>query len=62
MGIVAWIFGALGGLSVVAGVVNAFGYMPPLGAEFTTMFWLTLSAILLLAAIALAVGRAGSYE
>lgn len=62
MGIVAWIFGALGGLSAVAGIVNAFGFMPPLGADFTTMFWLALSAVLLLAAIAFAVGRAGSYE
>ncbi len=62
MGISAWIFGALGGLSAVAGIINAFGYMPTLGTEFTTMFWLALSAVLLLAAIAFAVGRAGTYE
>ncbi len=61
MAILAWILGILGGLLAVAGVVSAAGFMPLLGAEFTTMFWLVLSAILLLGCIAAAVSRT-TYE
>lgn len=61
MGILAWIFGILGGLCAVMGIVTAAAVVPPLGAEFTSMFWLVVAAILLLASIAFAVGRAG-YE
>ena len=61
MVILAWILGILGGLCAVAGVVSAAGFMPSLGAEFTTMFWLVLSSILLLACIAAAVSRT-TYE
>jgi hypothetical protein len=43
------------------GISTAAGVVPLLGAEFTWMFWLVVSAILLLASIAFAVGRAG-YE
>jgi hypothetical protein len=43
------------------GICTAAGVVPLLGAEFTWMFWLVVSAILLLASIAFAVGRAG-YE
>ena len=56
MGILAWIFGSIGGLCMVAGIVTATGVVPLLGAEFTTMFWLVLSALLLLASIAFAIG------
>ena len=62
MGILAWVFGILGGLCAAAGVINAFGLMPPLGAELTTMFWLTLSAVLLLAAIAFTVASTKYVE
>jgi hypothetical protein len=61
MGMAAWVFGILGGLCAVMGVITAAGVVPLLGAEFTWMFWLVVSAILLLASIAFAVGRAG-YE
>ncbi len=61
MGISAWVCGILGGLCAVMGVITAAGVVPLLGAEFTSMFWLVVSVILLLASIAFAVGRAG-YE
>ncbi len=61
MGISAWVCGTLGGLSAVMGICTAAGVVPLLGAEFTSMFWLVVSVILLLASIAFAVGRAG-YE
>ncbi|MBA7624014.1 hypothetical protein ES703_31418 [subsurface metagenome] len=60
MGILAWIFGAIGGLCAVMGVITAAGVIPEF-AELSWMFWLVLSAILLLATIAFAVGR-GGYE
>ena len=62
MAILAWFFGSLGGLCAVMGVITAAEIIPSLGAEFTTMFWLVLSAILLLASIAAAVGKSSSYE
>ena len=55
MGILAWVIGILGGLCAAAGVINAFGLMPPLGAELTTMFWLVLSVNLFLVTIAFTV-------
>ena len=61
MGMSAWVFGILGGLCAVMGICTAAGVVPLLGAEFTWMFWLVVSVILLLASIAFAVGRAG-YE
>ena len=63
MGMLAWIFGAIGGLCAVMGIITAAGVDTLLGAEFTAMFWLALSAILLLACIAFTVGRGGGgYE
>ncbi len=62
MAILAWILASLGGLSAVMGIITAAEVIPPLGAEFTVMFWLTLGAVLLLAAIAAAVGTSNSYE
>ena len=61
MGILAWIFGSLGGLCAVMGIITAAEVMPLLGAAFDSMFWLVLSVILLLACIAFAVSRSG-YE
>lgn len=61
MGMLAWIFGTIGGLCAVMGIITAAGIVPLLGAEFTVMFWLVLGAVLLLASIAFAVGRSG-YE
>ena len=62
MGMLAWIFGIIGGLCLVMGVITAAEVVPVLGAEFTVMFWMVLSAVLLLISIAFAVGRGGSYE
>ncbi len=60
MGILAWILGILGGLGAVMGIITAAGVNTLLGAEFTAMFWLALSAVLLLACIAVAVSRSVS--
>ena len=64
MAILAWVFGSLGGLCAVMGIITAAEVAPLLAelpAAFTAMFWLALSAILLLACIAAAVSRT-SYE
>ncbi|MFC2073006.1 hypothetical protein ACFLUU_10000 [Chloroflexota bacterium] len=61
MAIVAWVFGIIGGLCAVMGIITAAEVIPSLGAEFTAMFWLALGAVLLLACIAAAVSR-DSYE
>jgi len=60
MGTIAAIVGAIGGLSAVLGIITAMKVIPPLGEEFTWMFWFVLSAILLLASIALGLGRGSS--
>jgi len=61
MGITAVIVGAVGGLCAVTGIVTAAEVIPLIMPQFTWMFWFMLSAILLLASIAFALGR-GSYE
>ncbi len=60
MGMLAWIFGSLGGLGAVMGIITAAAVIPEI-AGLTWVFWLALSAILLLATIAFAVGRS-AYE
>ena len=60
MGVLAWIFGSLGGLCAVMGIITAVKVIPEVAA-LTWMFWLVLSAILLLACITFAIGRSG-YE
>ena len=63
MGTMASIVGGIGGLCAVIGIVVAAETISmPIGEQFTWMFWFMLSAILLLATIALAVGRGGGYE
>ena len=60
----AWIFGILGGLCAVVGIITAAEVVPVLAelpAAFTAMFWLALGAILLLACIAAALSRT-SYD
>jgi len=61
MAIAAWIFGILGGLCAVMGIITAAEVITLLNAEFTAMFWLALSAVLLLACIAAAISRS-EYE
>ena len=64
MAIAAWVFGILGGLCAVMGIITATEAIPlltELPSAFTAMFWLTLGAVLLLACIAFTLSRAG-YE
>ena len=60
MGMLAWIFGSLGGLSMVMGLITATKAIPKFGEELTWLFWFILSGLLLLISIAFAAGR--SYE
>ena len=62
MGILAAIVSAIGGLCAVMGVITAAGLILLIMPEFTWMFWFVLSAILLLASIALGLGRGAGYE
>ena len=59
MGILAWIFGILGGLCAVMGVITAVEVFEVAALVWT--FWLMLSAILLLVCIAFALSS-GGYE
>ena len=62
MGILAWVFGVIGGLCAVMGICTAVGVVPLLGTGLTAMFWLALSAVLFLATIAFTIVSAGSAE
>ena len=62
MGTIAAIIGSIGGLCAVLGIVTAAEVLPPMGEQFTWMFWFVLSIILLLSSIAINFGRGGSYE
>ena len=62
MGILAWVFGAIGGLCAVMGIITAVGVVPLFGSGLTAMFWLALSAVLLLITIAFTLVSAGSVE
>jgi len=57
----AWIFGTLGGLCAVMGIIIAVEVIPEVAA-LTWMFWFALGAILLLISIAFVVGGSGGYE
>ena len=61
MGTIAAIIGGIGGLSAILGIITIAGVLPPFNEQLTWMFWFVLSAILLLASIAISVGR-GGYE
>lgn len=60
MGILAWILGGLGGACAIVGILTAVAVIPEV-MELTWIFWLVVSAILLLGSIASALGR-GGYE
>ena len=64
MGTIAAIIGGIGGLGAVLGIITALEVLPPMSEQFTWTFWFMLSAILLLASIALtgARGGGGGYE
>jgi hypothetical protein len=50
----AWIFGILGGLCAIMGIITAAGILPVL-AGFTAVFWMALAGVLLLVNVAIAV-------
>jgi len=60
MGVIAWIFGIIGGLCALMGIITAVGAISEIAA-LTWMFWFVLSAILLLICIAAAISRT-QYE
>ena len=62
MGLTALVFGIIGGLSMVMGIVTALAIVPLFGVELTWMFWFVLSGILMLICIAFALGRGGGFE
>ena len=63
MGTMALIFGLLGGLCAIMGIVTVVGVMPLLGTAYTWVFWFGISVILLLICIAFALSRGGGgYE
>lgn len=57
MGIAAALIGGIGGLCAVLAVITNLDIELGLGEQFTVMFWFALSGVLLLASIALAMGR-----
>ncbi len=61
MGVGALIFGVIGGLCTVMGIITAVAVIPEY-AGLTWMFWFVLAAILLLITIAFTIGRGTSYE
>jgi hypothetical protein len=66
MGIVAALIGGIGGLCGILGIVTALDIELGLGDQLTVMFWFALAGVLLLASIALSVGRGpgggGGYD
>jgi len=60
--VLALIFGIIGGLCMVMGIVTALGVVPLFHVELTWFFWFVLSAILMLICIAFTLGRGGGYE
>lgn len=57
MGIIAAMLGAIGGLTAVMGIITALEVIPLVTPHLTWTFWLSLSAILFLAAIVILLGR-----
>lgn len=62
MGAMAAIIGALGGLGAVMGILTALEAIPPITEQLTWAFWFQIAIILLLGAIAMAMGRSGTFD
>ena len=56
------IFGALGAICVVVGVLTAVDVMPLLGAQLNHFFWFAIGGLLILSAIAFNTTRGGGGE
>ena len=61
MSAMAAIIGAIGGLCAVMGIITAIEVIQLISPQLTWTFWFALSAILLLASIAISLGS-GGYE
>ncbi len=62
--ILAWIFGILGGLSMVMGILTALEVLPLtlINLHFSPIYWLVLAAVLMLICIAaLVAGNQSEY-
>jgi len=57
MGLFALILGIVGGLCAIMGIITTAEVVPLLGAAYTDVFWMRVSAILFLATIACILGR-----
>lgn len=55
----ALIFGLLGGICMVLGILSALEILPALKEGLTWIFWFGISGLLLLLAITFGVGRGG---
>lgn len=62
MGAMAAIIGAVGALSAVMGILDALEAIPQISEQLTWAFWFQLAIVLLLGAIALALGKRGNFE
>jgi hypothetical protein len=62
MGTFAAIVGSIGGLCAVMGIITALEVIDPITSQLTWMFWLVLSAILMLGAIALQSGHSAGQD
>ena len=61
MGALAAIFGTIGGLCTIMGIITALAVIPEY-AGLTWIFWFVLAAILFLVTIVFTVGRTASYD
>ncbi len=61
MGLASVILGIIGTLCAAMGIVTAAEVIAPIMPQFTWSFWFALAGLLVLGAIAFAVGR-GYYE
>lgn len=61
MGLLAFVLGLIAGLCTVMSIITATDVIPPLGTEFTAMYWLVLAGVLFLAAVVTLLSRS-SYE
>ena len=59
MGMLGWIFGFLGALCMVMGILTVTEVVPVLGEEYTWFFWFMISGLLLLISIAFAASSRG---
>ena len=61
MGFLAFLFGIIGGLCAVMGIITAAEVIPLIGTEFTWQFWFSLAVILVLGTISCLVAQS-RYE